>query len=99
MQEHPVTLLTPDHWSTEKCKGITPYDISKFKSEKFLWDYQKSLPEDKKFELVTLCPGLVVGPQLVKAENVGAQGCKTFLEGKGTITNHKTAWVDVRDLA
>jgi len=64
MQPHPVELYTPEHWTTEECRGITPYDISKKESEKHLWDYQRSLPEDKKFELITLCPALVIGPQL-----------------------------------
>lgn len=99
MQVTPPDVYTTDQWSTEECRGITPYDISKFKSEKYLWDYQKSLPEDKRYELVVVNPAAVVGPQLQSADNVFGGAIADMLKGGGMITEHQTGMVDVRDVA
>ena len=48
---------------------------------------------------MTLCPGLVTGPQLQAADNVAGGGVKDFLHGGGAITEHQTGFIDVRDLA
>ena len=33
-------------------------------AEKAAWNYLKELPEDEKFEVVTINPSLVVGPSI-----------------------------------
>ena len=40
------------------------YEKSKTLAEKAAWDFVDALPEDEKFELVTINPGLVLGPNL-----------------------------------
>lgn len=37
-------------------------------AEKAAWKFVKELPEDQKFELVTICPGFVTGPNLNTAQ-------------------------------
>jgi dihydroflavonol-4-reductase len=41
------------------------YMLSKALAEKAAWDYQASLPESERFELVTILPSLVVGEAFV----------------------------------
>jgi nucleoside-diphosphate-sugar epimerase len=58
----------PDDWSDVTIAD--PYVKSKTMAEKAAWDFQKDLPEDEKFELVTVLPGFVFG--------------KTYVPGVGT---------------
>ena len=43
------------------------YEKSKTLAEKAAWDFIENLPNDEKFELATINPGLVVGPNLNEA--------------------------------
>jgi len=45
---------------------LSNYPKSKVLAEKAAWDFQAALPEDQKFEIVTICPGFVMGPPLRK---------------------------------
>ena len=58
----------PDDWSDVTIAD--PYGKSKTMAEKAAWDYQKDLPADEKFQLVTILPGFVFG--------------KTYVPGLGT---------------
>ena len=54
------------HFSDPSRKGgMTAYEASKALAEKAAWEYLDSLPEHQKFELTTICPGLVIGPSLI----------------------------------
>ena len=44
------------------------YVRSKTMSEKTAWDFQANLPEGKKFELVTIAPGIIYGPAFLKTD-------------------------------
>ena len=58
-------IFTEADWTDIKSPtGSQPYHKSKALAEKAAWDYQKELPEDEKFEIVTICPSLIVGPVL-----------------------------------
>jgi nucleoside-diphosphate-sugar epimerase len=48
-----------EDWS--EISVCNPYGKSKTMSEKAAWDFSRDLPEDEKFELVTILPGLVSG--------------------------------------
>jgi len=62
------------HWSNpDRPEGLKPYFKSKTLAEKGAWDFVAALPEDQKFELVTISPGLVMGPPIRK-ENFGSGG-------------------------
>ena len=55
--------FTEEDWTdTEKATGA--YVKSKPLAERAAWDFVKNLPAEKKFELVVVNPGLVVGPIL-----------------------------------
>ena len=47
-------------------KSMAPYEKSKVLAERASWDFMETLPEESKFELVTLLPGFVLGPCLIK---------------------------------
>ena len=54
--------FTSEDWSDiEKC---LPYHKSKTLAEMAAWNYHKNLPIEEKFELVTMCPSLCIGPNL-----------------------------------
>ena len=48
-------------------KIAPPYHKSKVLAERAAWDFQASLPEDCRMEIVTINPGLIVGPNLNSA--------------------------------
>lgn len=51
------THFTDVDWSD--LTACQPYDKSKTLAEKAAWDFVANLPQDKKFELVTINPGVV----------------------------------------
>ena len=59
------TNYSVEDWSDTKI--AYPYEKSKTLAEKAAWDYIKNLPNDEKFEVVTICPDLVFGPNLNEA--------------------------------
>ena len=42
--------------------GISTYNTSKTLAERAAWDFQASLPEAERFDIVTLNPALIMGP-------------------------------------
>ena len=58
-------IFTEENWTDVASPGGSqPYTKSKTLAEKAAWDYLKELPEDEKFEVVTINPSLVVGPSI-----------------------------------
>jgi len=51
-------------------------------AERAAWDYLKSLPEEERFELVCICPGLVLGPNLNKAHFTSGDIIKKLMLGE-----------------
>ena len=60
----PGRKFTREDWSEVDMCDV--YSESKTLAEKAAWDFQKTLKDDEKFELVCINPGLVFGPSLVK---------------------------------
>ena len=69
-------------------------------AEKAAWDFLKGLPDDEKFELVTINPGFIIGPNLNKAQFSSGDIFKKFMLGElpGTPDVY-LPMVDVRDVA
>jgi hypothetical protein len=44
------------------------YDKSKTLAERAAWDYLQQLPDEEKFDMVTICPGLILGPSFIKTD-------------------------------
>jgi len=51
-------------------------------AEKAAWDYQAKLPENEKFEIVTINPGFILGPVLVKSPFTSEEIIRKFMLGK-----------------
>mmetsp|Transcript_37487 Transcript_37487/g.27248 ORF Transcript_37487/g.27248 Transcript_37487/m.27248 type:complete len:216 (+) Transcript_37487:325-972(+) len=54
-----------EDWSNEDSPIVTPYYKSKTLAERAAWNFVEELPEDEKFELVTINPSLIMGPTKV----------------------------------
>lgn len=54
--------FTEEDWTNIEDPHLDVYAKSKVLAEKAAWDFVKELPEEKKFELVAINPGLVLGP-------------------------------------
>jgi dihydroflavonol-4-reductase len=89
---------TEDDWSDpENCP---PYAKSKTLAERAAWDFVAGLPDERRFELVTINPGFVLGPLLAREVGLSVEGLRKMLDrevpGSPRIG---MAIVDVRDTA
>eukprot|EP00300_Choanocystis_sp_HF-7_P033430 c45774_g1_i1.p1 GENE.c45774_g1_i1~~c45774_g1_i1.p1 ORF type:complete len:352 (-),score=81.46 c45774_g1_i1:106-1161(-) len=76
------------------------YGKSKILAERAAWDFQKSLPEDKRFKLVTVNPSFVVGPSLSSNIGTSQDAMLNFLERRMPMVPELIfPSVDVRDVA
>jgi dihydroflavonol-4-reductase len=77
-----------------------PYIKSKTLAEKAAWEFQASLPESERFEIVTINPCLVFGPNINKAQFSSGEVIKKLMmrEFPG-IPKLAKGIVDVRDVA
>lgn len=89
------------HWSNpDRPEGLSAYPKSKVLAEKAAWDFLAALPEADKFELVTICPGFIMGPPLRKEDFTSGGWLKRLMEGTNTsISAEHCCAVDVRDVA
>lgn len=80
--------------------GVSPYEKSKTIAEKAAWEFVGSLPADEKFALVTINPGMIVGPNLVTTYNVSCELTKGLLMGElPGLPYMRLPSIDVRDCA
>jgi len=63
-------------WSEVDGSHISTYSKSKTLAERAAWDFQKSLPEEDRFEIVTINPALVMGPTLIPGDFSSGQVLK-----------------------
>ncbi len=85
-------------WSiAEQCP---PYEKSKTLAERAAWDFVASLPPERRFELVVINPGLVLGPVLEKDSGTSGEAVRKLLAREFPGCPHfGWAMVDVRDVA
>lgn len=87
-------------WTDLARKDVSPYEKSKTLAEKAAWDFLKALPENERFELATVNPGLVLGPNLNKANFSSGDVIKKLLTGEiPRAPSMCMCVVDVRDVA
>jgi dihydroflavonol-4-reductase len=80
--------------------GIEPYQKSKTLAEQAAWEYVASLSEGKALELVTICPGYVLGPVINDREPTSVSLHKMLMEGAVPgLARIKFDVVDVRDVS
>ena len=76
------------------------YIKSKILAEKAAWDFIEKLPEDEKFEIVTLHPAFISGPHLGSSDFTSAKGIRMMMTGKMPgVPKIQMGISDVRDLA
>ncbi len=93
-------LYTEDDWADET--PLPPYEKSKILAEKAAWDFVEKLEKDKKFELVTVHPSVVIGPPLTEATgySTSLQTVRKLLSGEIPVLLHMCLpLIDVRDVA
>ena len=98
--ERPEDGFDESHWSKLDGPGMNGYFKSKTLAEKAAWDYQATLDEKNRFELVVVCPGFVQGPSLTSGDGTSEGFVKGILTGAMPEVQ-KIAWpfVDVRNVA
>lgn len=65
-QDRPLDgVYNETNWSNPIGNHIKGYSKSKTLAEQAAWSFQRNLTEDQKFEIVTINPGLIVGPTFV----------------------------------
>ena len=89
-----ASLLTESDWSeVDRCG---PYPKSKVYAERAAWDFVK----DRSLELVTINPGLVLGPLLHRERNTSVEVVRRLLGREmPAVPQLGFALVDVRDVA
>ena len=92
-------VYTEVDWTNEATGS--PYEKSKVRAEKAAWDLVKNLDDSKKFELVSVCPGLLEGPLLGPHHKEGSVGLAVnIIAGKlSRLPEVYFLLTDVRDAA
>ena len=79
---------------------MDPYEKSKVLAEKAAWDFFNGLPEDDRFELVTICPGFVLGPILCGPGFASGRAIEAVVTGEYPgLPRVSFPIVDVREVA
>ena len=93
-------LFTEEHWTKCDTPGVDFYIKSKTYAEKAAWDYQASLPEAERFELVTILPSFIIGPAMTSGDSTSEGIVKSIASGAmNPIAKTSMGVVDVRDCA
>ena len=94
-------IYNEGHWSNpDRPEGLGLYHVSKTKAERAAWDYQASLPEKERFDIVTILPGAVIGPPLRKEAFTSSGLVRGLMSGQmEEIKADGMGFVDVRDVA
>ena len=71
------THLTPEDWTDPTADYTNAYERSKTLAEKAAWDFKKQ--ECPEIDIVTIHPGLVVGPSLVSCQFSSGDLIKKFM--------------------
>jgi len=89
-----------DVWVDVEHPLLDAYGRSKAMAERAAWDFIKQLPDDKKFELAVVNPGLVMGPVLTKHVPTSLEIIKRSLDKTAPLVPKLNLVVtDVRDVA
>lgn len=95
--------FTEAEWSNTESATTDAYCKAKTLQEKAAWDFVKELPDDKKFELVVINPGLCIGPLLQKTTHgvpTSVLLIKRFMDRSiPLVPPASLSVVDVRDVA
>lgn len=88
-------------WTNSDKAGLGAYERSKTLAERAAWEFVEKLPEGQKIELTTVCPGLAVGPTMIKGDFSSGKIMCWFMNNDlpGGIPQIAFSPVDVREVA
>lgn len=90
--------FTEDDWSVPDPADTSAYERSKIAAERAAWEWQAEQPNE--VELVTICPGAVLGPSMGEHRSASAQIVGKLIDGSlPGLPRMSFPIVDVRDLA
>ncbi|GFY62196.1 putative uncharacterized oxidoreductase YDR541C [Trichonephila inaurata madagascariensis] len=93
-------IYCEDDWSDMNSRALDAYGKSKTVAEKTAWDFIRSLPPEKKMELATVNPSLVMGPSISGVVCTSLELVKRLMDGSmPLIPRMYIAICDVRDVA
>jgi dihydroflavonol-4-reductase len=93
-------VFTEDDWSDVNGPHIGAYEKSKTLAERAAWDFVASLGTSAPMDLVTINPGLVLGPLLTNEWSLSAELVKKMMErAVPAIPELRVVGIDVRDVA
>jgi nucleoside-diphosphate-sugar epimerase len=93
-------VFTEDDWSNVGGAHIGAYEQSKTVAERAAWEFMASLDARNTMDLVTINPGLVLGPLLCAQWSTSAELVKKILQrAVPAIPDARFPMVDVRDVA
>jgi nucleoside-diphosphate-sugar epimerase len=96
--ENRKAVYNESDWSD--LEACVAYEKSKTLAEKAAWDYLEKLPQEEKFELVTINPSLILGPSLIDGDFSSGQVISMILLNKYPgLPKIMFSVVDVRDVA
>ncbi len=97
----PNHIYTEKDWNEDATLKTSPYPLSKTLAEKFAWEFHKKLPEENRFDLISINPCLVLGPVYTKIHARSSPTViKDLLTGKfPACPNFRFSLVDVREVA
>ena len=94
------TTLDDTNWTDLDNPNISPYDMSKTKAEKFMWNFIENLDESDKIEACSINPVIVVGPSLSNDVGVSNTVIRKLLDRSVPMTpKFGVNLVDVEDVA
>ena len=94
------SIFDESYWTKVDTEGVHAYLKSKTLAEKAAWDFQASLPEAERFEIVTILPSLIIGPVLASGDSTSEAIVKSVVAGQTPEVEKRIfGFVDVRDVA
>ncbi|KAM3727885.1 Phenylacetaldehyde reductase [Dirofilaria immitis] len=96
-----MQIFDENCWGNLESNRIENYSRSKIIAEKAAWEFWKSLPEKKRFQLTAINPSFVVGPVLSDQSNGSVKIIKRIMDYHTFPASPKVSlgMVDVRDVA
>ncbi|KAL3652106.1 hypothetical protein CASFOL_001787 [Castilleja foliolosa] len=93
----PGVVIDETWWSDpESCRNLQQwYVLSKTLAEEAAWKFVK----EKGIELVTINPGMMIGPMLQPTLNTSSATILNLINGAQTYPNATHGWVNVKDVA
>lgn len=97
----PDHVLTEADWNTSSSPTVMPYSYSKTLAEKKAWEFVENTSALRKWDLVTINPGFVLGPPLALSAGESIDFCKDMVSGKfkAGLPRAHVGMVDVDDVA